>query len=129
MEEKKPRKVSPTQQLADWFWLTILGRDPTDRYINPDFRQLLSQSKYMLVTIRPPMEMEVIKRAVLLMMERGEIPSSPNLVYLKNEPMTGKSWYELAKNPILLAPPIYETLRLKEFLSTFDPTNPVLGTL
>lgn len=125
--DTKLRRESPTQQLADWFWLTILQKPAENRYQDGNYRRLLSESKRMLKDMH--MDAEIIKRAILLMIEQAEKPQWMSWCYLKIEPMTQKTWYEVAQDPAALAPPVYEPLHLKAFLTQFDPGNPVLANL
>lgn len=119
------KKLGKTQRLAVWFQTEILHGEVN--WTSPQFRRLLNQCKYMMETMK--LDEDLVKRAVELMVDRGVLPSSPNLTYLGVEETTQKSWLELAENPLLLAPPVYETNRLRDYLKQFDPQNPLLREL
>ncbi len=122
------RKLGKPVQLALFFWKDILQNE-TDFWSAENYThrmRLLGQCKRMLSDGK--MDLERIKRGLLLMIENAVMPKSPCSVYLMTEETTGLSFYDLAdrENIMKLAPPVYSTLELREFLRKFDPDSPLL---
>jgi hypothetical protein len=67
------------------------------------------------------LDLERVQTTLELMQISGITVKSPNAVYLIQEKTTGKTWYDFAENPMVLAPPAYDTLRFKWFMEKFGP--------
>ncbi len=122
----KPRKVSPTEELTDWFWTVILNQSSAGRHTQPNYRRLLAQAGY--ITNKMSLSPSQVKTAIQMMIDHGIAPQTLSACYLFTEPTTGKSWYDYAADPWQDAPPWYDTCRYVWWLERYFPDDPDLKT-
>lgn len=121
--------MSKVTELADRFWSEFQQKELTpERFYQREYRALMAKFGYM---IRKPnaakpglgMDGDKIIQGLRMMKERGVSFDSPNAVYMFENREYGKTWFDIALEPMVVAPPIYEQNNLRWFKQEYmvDP--------
>jgi hypothetical protein len=113
---REKRALSPTHDLAYFYWHEILGNEE-DPWSDINFkRRVLSNSKRVL---KQGADLDTIKLALTMMRDDGEIPYSPQqAVDWTRRKSGGKSYYQCAEDEmhrLSKQPPVYDAIAYAEW--------------
>lgn len=105
--------MNANEDLAAWFWTTILEREESP-HTHPAFNRYRAEAKRAIKTLN--VEAEVLKEALLQMKAAGKYEVKSLLLPTLVAPRIDKDcWYEVVKSELETAPPVYERHNFKKW--------------